>query len=70
MTKPKGYAVANFPHSGLGGEQLQERSVCRTYGAWSLELLWTQGFHPGLGVCRAYGAGASLNRAFLPFAEA
>ncbi len=25
------------------------------------DILRTQGFHPGLGVCRAYGAGAHLN---------
>ena len=34
--------------------------MCRTYGARSLDLLRTQGFHPGLGVCRADGAGRDV----------
>ena len=33
-------------------------NVCRTYGAPdNFGAMCTQGFRPGLGVCRAYGAG-------------
>jgi hypothetical protein len=40
---------------------LRNENMCRAYtAALRSSILRTQGFHPGLGVCRAYGAGARL----------
>jgi hypothetical protein len=33
------------------------QGVCRTYGARIIHPTRTQGFRPGLGICRVYGAG-------------
>jgi|SRR5579862_2084410 len=41
----------------IGGVRSESKCVCRTYGARNHFATGTQGFRPGLGMCRAYGAG-------------
>ena len=41
----------------IGGVRCESKCVSRTYGAQNHFATGTQAFRPGLGMCRAYGAG-------------